>query len=430
LLLAACGGAASGPASPAIAHPAPKAQPATKLAPAPVCKASKRVPSPPPRCQPPPREAIVTSGDDKLQLSRALFSDLPGWRKDKHADALVAFLASCVKLNALDKDAPVGTGPYGGRAGQWRKACAAAAAVPEGHHKKARRFFEKEFKVYATRGSRGSKGKITGYYVQPLRASRKRGGRYQFPLYRRPDDLVAVSLSDFVEDGRSRRIWGRMNDKGTKLVPYPARLEFRQAHAGSDDHVLLWVDDPADAVQVEIEGSGRALLDDGSVVMVAFAGKNGRKSGKLGTIARAMRALSKEEGPGPWSKAALARYQKIADEKTSMVFFEIESRNGAIGSQNVVLTPRRSLAVDRAVVSLSTPVWVETRAPKAGKGPIVPFRQLLIAQDTGGAIVGTMRGDIYWGDDQDAVAIGKRVNNSGRMWLLLPRSLRVRTSAP
>jgi membrane-bound lytic murein transglycosylase A len=193
---------------------------------------------------------------------------------------------------------------------------------------------------------------------------------------------------------------------------------------------LLWVDDPADAIQVEIEGSGRALLDDGSVVMVSFAGKNGRKSGKLGTIARAMRALSKEHGSAPWTRSALARYQEIADQKTSIVFFQMEARDGAIGSQNVVLTPRRSLAVDRAVVSLSTPVWVDTRAPRSSKGPSAPWRRLLIAQDTGGAIVGTMRGDIYWGDDRDAVAIGSHVNHSGRMWLLLPKSIRVRTSAP
>jgi membrane-bound lytic murein transglycosylase A len=221
-----------------------------------------------------------------------------------------------------------------------------------------------------------------------------------------------------------------MNDKGTKLLPYPTRLDYRLARTQDDSHVLLWVDDPGDAVQVEIEGSGRAQLDDGSVVMIGFAGKNGRKSGKLGTVARAMRALSKSEGPGPWSADALKRYQEIADIKTSIVFFEADARQGAIGSQNVVLTPQRSIAVDRAVISLSTPVWVDTRAPTSPRGRVAAYRHLLIAQDTGGAIIGTMRGDIYWGQDRDAVALGRRVNNPGRMWLLLPRTIKIKTGTP
>ncbi len=380
-----------------------------------------------------PTQALISSGHDKLTLSRARFSDLPGWRKDRHANALPAFLASCKKLKSMDRNAQVGTGPFGGKAKDWLRACRLARRVPSGDHAKARVFFEKQFKAYATRGKTGTRGKITGYYVQPLRASLTRKGRYQFPLYRRPADLVSVSLSDFVGDGRSRRIWGRMNDKGSKLIPYPTRLELRQARAQTpspnDDHVLVWVDDPADAIQVEIEGSGRALLDDGSTIMVAFAGKNGRKSGKLGSIARAMRSLSKAHGSGAWSKEEIARYQEIADQKTSIVFFKSDQRTGAIGSQNVVLTPQRSLAVDRAVISLSTPVWVDTRAPSSPRGRIAPYQHLLIAQDTGGAIIGTMRGDIYWGLDRSAVAMGRRVNNPGRMWLLLPRSIKVRTSS-
>ena len=106
-----------------------------------------------------------------------------------------------------------------------------------------------------------------------------------------------------------------------------------------------------------------------------------------------------------------------------MVFFELDEREGAIGSQNVVLTPRRSLAVDRALVPLSTPIWVDTRAPRSANGKHVVWRHLLIAQDTGGAIVGSVRGDIYWGDNEEAAAIGRRVNGAGRMWLLLPKGI-------
>ena len=102
-----------------------------------------------------------------------------------------------------------------------------------------------------------------------------------------------------------------------------------------------------------------------------------------------------------------------------------EKYQSAIGTQDVVLTPRRSLAVDRAVIALSTPVWVDTRAVIGGKSR--PWRHLLVAQDTGGSILGPVRGDIYWGDDAEAIAIGSRMNTGGRMWLLLPRNLEVPT---
>ena len=366
--------------------------------------------------------ALISDGGDTLRLQEADFSDLPGWREDQQSQAMPAFLASCNKLDRLRDDEQVGTGPFGGRARDWRSACAAARLVAIGDDQAAREFFESEFNAYAARGDKSAQGRITGYYVQELRASRKRGGRYQFPLYGRPGDLVGVSLSDFVDDGRSRRIWGRLSPKGKKLLPYPARAQFRKSAA---KEVLLWVDSPADAIAVEIEGSGRAILNDGSVVMVAFAGKNGRKSGKLGIIARAMRALEKEHGSGRWSRKDLMRYQSIADQKTSIVFFAIENRQRAIGSQNVMLTPRRSLAVDRAVISLSTPVWVQSRAPSTPDGPLRPFRSLLIAQDTGGAIIGTMRGDIFFGEDRAAMEMGRRVNGPAAMWLLLPRAVQI-----
>ncbi len=370
-----------------------------------------------------PGPALDTTGSDTLSLKRVDYSKLPGWRKDKHGEAIVAFSASCEKLSELDNSDPVGTGPYGGQASHWRKACAAVQNITETQHAKARAFFETHFHAYAAEGNAGAEGRITGYYVQPLRASRKRGGRYQFPLYKRPDDLVAVKLDDFVEDGRSRRVWGRYDAKSGRLLPYPTRREYEQEIQGRRDAaVLLWLDSPADTVLVEIEGSGRATLDDGSVVMVAFDGKNGRKSQKRG-VARALRTFETKHGKRRWSKEDIARVGTIAKQKDSMVFFEIEHRDGAIGSQNVVLTPGRSLAVDRAIVPLSTPIWVDTTAPNSAKSQHATWRRLLIAQDTGGAILGTIRGDIYWGDDDEAVAIGRRVNGAGRMWLLLPKTL-------
>jgi membrane-bound lytic murein transglycosylase A len=133
----------------------------------------------------------------------------------------------------------------------------------------------------------------------------------------------------------------------------------------------------------------------------------------------------KAQGIRAWFDANPARRDEIFDLNPAKVFFEESDRAGAIGTQDVILTPRRSMAVDRAVIALSTPVWVDTRAPTAGGGKTAAWRHLVIAQDTGGAILGPIRGDIYWGDDAEAAAIGGRMGGPGRMWLLLPRGLRI-----
>lgn len=384
----------------------------------------------------------TSEGDERMTLVATDFATLPGWDDDRHADALAAFLRSCEKLAQLGDRERVGSSRYAGTAKQWRAACRAAQAVKAGDHASARTYFETHFKAYAAHGKNGPDGKITGYYVQPLRGARERGGAYQFPLFARPPDLTSVQLSDFVADGRSRRIWGYRDPASGRLSPYPERAQIRRragvGPTGPDDpktpqpgSVLLWVDDPADALAVEIEGSGKAALPDGQVAWVAFAGKNGIRGRRSGAIMRALRQLRDRhpatgDDGAPWTDADLEHFYTITDPRKAMVFFHIEERAGAIGTQDVILTAGRSLAVDRAVIGLSTPIWVATKAPAKAGGPAGPWQRLLIAQDTGGAILGSVRADIYWGDDADARAIGRRVNGAGRMWLLLPRALRVR----
>ena len=414
------------------------AQPSNTLAsPSPPSDATTNVtlvcPDMPPCDEPEPIEATTTTGKDKLTLVREDFSKLTGWNSDALSKSMPAFRASCVELDRLPPRARVGSGPYGGRARDWRKACRAAKLVPNDDNDAARSFYEAHFAVYAAMGKAGRTGKITGYYVQPLRASATRAGKYQFPILARPVDLVSTQLSEFIRDGRSRRIWGRV-DTGTKrLIPYHTRREIR-GRGYRDEQVLLWSDDPIDVLSLEIEGSGKATLPDGSIRWVAFAGKNGRSSRMLSRTMRSLRELKKQSGPLPKAGAKrqeyLRKYHQIVDKKSSVVFFEIEQRAGAIGTQNVVLTPRRSLAVDRAVIPLSTPVWVDTRARKSSRSRVGPWRQLLIAQDTGGHILGTIRGDIYWGDDREAHAIGSRTNGPGKMWLLLPKSIRFKSARP
>lgn len=381
------------------------------------------------------REASAASstGEDALRLESVRFADLPGWRGDRHAEALPALLASCETIERLAARAPLGVSAFGGRARDWRAACAAARRVPPGDHAAARAFFEAEFRPYAALGKGGPVGKLTGYHVQGLRGSRTRHGRYQTPIFARPRDLVSVELSTFVPDGRGRRIWGRLDPATGALVPYPSRSELRRAPF-DEKQVIVWVDDPVDAVFAEIQGSGKVALEEGGTMWIGFAGKNGLKFRGVGGILRRMGELRRGQGTMQgvrgWFAAHPERYHEIVDKNPAKVFFQVSTRAGAIGTQGVVLTPRRSMAVDRAVIALSTPVWVETRVRLPGARRAAPWRQLLIAQDTGGAILGPVRGDIYWGDDEEAAAIAGRTGGPGRVWLLLPRAMRVAKKKP
>ncbi len=371
-----------------------------------------------------PKPAATTG--EPLTLVAVSWEALPGWTGDRQSAAVPAFLASCTLLASIADGDRVGAGPYGGYARDWRAACAAAARVPVDDDAAARAFFETEFNAYAARGADGARAKLSGYYVQPLRGSRQRGGRYQTPVLARPPDLVEVQLSDFIADGRDRRIWGRVGEHG-ELVPYPTRTEIRR-HPDRYP-VLLWVDDPVNEIFAEIEGSGRVTLPDGSTLWIGFDGKNGHRYHGVGGILHRMGELKRGQGTmqgiRAWFTAHPGRVDEVADHSPSKVFFRESSANGAVGTQGVVLTPRRSIAVDRAVIPLSTPVWVATRAPVIGKRGTVKWRQLLIAQDTGGAILGPVRGDVYWGDDAAAGDVAGRMGGPGRMWLLLPRAIAV-----
>lgn len=363
---------------------------------------------------------------DTLTLTKVTFRELPGWADDTLAEAVPSFLRSCERLKGLADDAPVGTDGHGGKARNWRKACRAAAQLKTGDDAAARAMFEAEFTPYVAAGTAGTTGKLTGYYVAELHASKTRHGKFQVPVLGRPDDLVMVDLAAFVKDGHGRRIWGRMAHG--ELAPYYTRQEIREGALARRGLALMYADDPVDLLFAQIEGSAKAILDDGSAVWLEFAGKNGRAYRGVGGVLRGGGFLKPGEGTmqgiRQWFKDHPTRYDEIADQDASYVFFMVSTKPGAVGSQRTILTTERSMAVDRAFIAMSTPIWVETNAPVVGKkGVTAPWHHLLIAQDTGAGIMGAVRGDIYWGDDAAAAERGGRMGGPGRYWLLLPRGV-------
>ena len=372
-------------------------------------------------------DAVPTTPRDQLTLTKVKFSELSGWTDDKLSEAVPSFLQSCAVLAAQNDGDPIGNDGHGGKVGQWRKACAAAAKVKPGDDAGAKAMFEAEFVPWSAAGKAGAEGKLTGYNVQQLHASRKQGGKYQIPIYDRPKDLVMIDLSKHIPDAHGRRIWGKLDAKG-EVSPYSTRAEIRKGALAGQGLELMYADDAVDVLFAHIEGSAKAVMDDGTVVWLEFAGKNGRAYRGVGGVLKSMGELvtpgsGTMQGIRKWFVDHPGKFDEVVDQSSSFVFFHESIKPGAVGSQMVTLTPQRSAAIDRAFIAQSTPIWVDTRAPIVGKPGAAPWRQLLVAQDTGGGILGPVRADIYWGDDLAAADRSGRMGGPGKIWLLLPKGV-------
>ena len=377
-------------------------------------------------CAPQPERAEP----DRLVLRPASFQDLPGWEADDQSAALHALLRSCATLPERADDEPLDIAPLGGRVGDWRGVCAEAAGLEEADQ--ARGFFESRFTPYEARNNAQVQGLFTGYFEPELRGALRADGRYSVPLYRRPQDLVSVDLGLFRPEFAGERIAGRV--AGGVLEPYATRTEIDTGALAEQGLELAWVDDPIDAFFLHIQGSGRIAFKDGTARRVAYAATNGHNYFAIGRRLVALGAFSPEEVSMPtirgWLEANPDKAPEIMHENASYVFFrwlgDGQAAEGPVGAQGVTLTTGRSLAVDRRFVPLSLPIWLESAAPDPDPAEEDrPLRRLMVAQDTGGAIRGPVRGDVYWGTGDEAGSVAGRMKHQGRYWLLLPRGLDV-----
>ena len=314
----------------------------------------------------------------KLAVAPIRFKDLPGWAQDHHERALVAFRRSCSKLGFA-----------------WRKPCQALAAVPRGDRTEARQFFERYFDPHLVANFEGN-GFLTGYYEPILDGARERGGKYQTPIHLPPPDL------------------------STKQ-PYHTRAQLLSPPLRNSLKPLVWLADPVDAFTLHIQGSGYIRLAGGGTMRVGVGGTNGHKYVSIGQIMLRERILTRDkatmQGIQAWLRAHPKRAQDIMNRNPRYIFFRQVRANGPIGSQGVALTSRRSLAIDVRYIPFGAPVWLDGTWP-GGKRPL---RRLVIAQDTGSAIVGPVRGDLYMGSGPKALEIAGRMRQRVRFYVLLPR---------
>jgi len=355
-------------------------------------------------------------------------ADLPGWADDRHAEALAAFLAGC---RVIKSDKPLAP------------ACAAARGVAAGDDAAARAFFESRFEpVELSNGSGATNGLITGYFEPVIRGCRARKPDCSVPIHGVPDDLITVDLAAIDPDLKGKRLRGRLD--GRKLVPYASRAEIdarnganpepprngngstngvRNGKSALPAPVLAWAADAVDVFFMQVQGSGRLQLDDGAVLRLGYADQNGHPYRPVGRVLVERGVLPKDgvsmQTIRDWLAANPAERDAVLATNPSYVFFRElpPSDDGPLGSLGVPLTPARSIAVDVNAVPLGSPVWLATTDPDDGSA----IRRLMAAQDTGGAIRGTVRADLFWGRGDTAAGKAGRMQQPGRMWLLRPR---------
>ena len=351
------------------------------------------------------------------------FAHIEGWADDGHAAALAAFQRSCTEILATGH----GFGRevrFGGQRADWIDVCNHALVA-----KSARTFFEAEFTALSVADPVRPDGLFTGYYEPEAEGSRTPGKGFDVPIYRRPDDLVSFAAAT---EARLNLKYGRMVQG--KPAGYFTRREIEEGALKGRGLELVWLKSWVDAFFIHVQGSGRIRFADGSTMRLAYGLKSGQPYTGLGGLLVERGILSKDnmsmQALRAWMKDNPAEARKLMWENQSFIFFrEVKVADpslGAPGAQQVSLTPLRSLAVDRSLWMFGTPIWLDAKVPSGNAGEMQEFRHLMVAQDTGTAIKGHVRGDVYWGWGEKAALVAGQMKSPGAMIVLLPKKLAAR----
>ena len=354
---------------------------------------------------------VLFSGCQHLEpgIGKAVeFDQLPGWEQDQHAQALLALNRGCSRLE---------------KKVEWASICSQAQSIDEGNDRVAREFFETHFTPHIMRGERGAtEGMITGYYEPLLHGSMQADQRYRFPLYKSPDDMLTVDLASIFPELKGKRVRGRL--VGSKVIPYYSRAEIDSTEQPLRGQELLWVDDRDQLFFLQIQGSGRIRLPDGRVIGAGYANQNGHAYRSIGKKLIDMGELKREDVSlftiKDWLKDNPEHAKELLNANPSYVFFVLRDsvEEGPTGSLNVPLTAQRSLALDPRVIDLGFPIWLNTTYPGEEQRPL---QKLVMAQDTGGAIKGQLRADLFWGTGEQAEFMAGTMKQAGELFILLPK---------
>ena len=334
--------------------------------------------------------------DNKVRMAPISYNEIPGWTDDRQGEALAAFRRSCPRLsNGPDSRIVTDGGEKTVTAAEWKTICSAASGIKDNDPRAARQFFEENFRPLVVQAP----GKFTGYFEPEMRGSRAPSRFFTVPVYRRPPDLGDA--------------------------PYLTRAEIEQGALKGKGLEIAWVQDPVALYEVQVQGSGRIHLTEGGVLSIGFDGSNNRPYTAIGTVLADMGVMRRDEASWPairdWLKRNPQDGREVMRKNERYIFFKDTRTAAAAGSQGVQLTAQRSLAVDTAFTPFGTPIWIDTQRPVAGKpGQLEIYRRLVIAQDSGAAIKGPARGDVFFGGGARAADWAGRMVGSGQAIVLVP----------
>ncbi len=357
-------------------------------------------------------------------LSAVSFDSLHQWHSARLDGTLKAFKKSCRQIIAASEN-PSRKPLYGGELSDWKPVCGLALNLPDNtSDKHIRQFFETHFKAFEVHDPDLPKGLITGYYEPEVTGSLKKSEKLHVPVYSRPADLIAFDSAQSKIAGVK---YGRLQN--SRPVPYYTRRQIEEGAISNQGLELLYLSSYADAFFMAVQGSGRVRLEDGSAIRLAYAGKTGRKYTAIGAVLVADGQIERKDLSmqtiRKWMQEHPDKARQLMWNNKSFVFFRklenSRSSSGPVGAQYVPLTARTSLAVDRRYWAFGTPVWLETsiRTTKQAER----FDNLMIAQDTGSAIRGYNRGDIFFGSGKEAAILAGHMSSPARMVVFLPDTL-------
>ncbi len=355
----------------------------------------------------PERPPRVDVTEKITPLVPVTWDHVDGWFHDDPRAALETFRQSCQAIKKRDK---------------WRHVCIEAEELSLTSNAAARDYFETFFVPHLVRNEDGSSdGMITGYYGPELPGSLTKTETYRYPLYRQPEDLLVVDLKEIYPELGDYRLRGRV--VGNRVVPYFERGEIDNGHNPLEGHEIFWLEDPVELFFLHIQGSGRIRLPNGEQYMVGYANQNGHPYRSIGKLLLEREAMTRDQMSMQnimrWVNNNPEAGKRLLAENPSYVFFRVldDHIKSPLGALGVPLTELRSLAVDPRTIPLGAPVFLATTFP----GTELPLRQLMVAQDTGGAIKGNVRADFFWGMGHEAGKNAGRMKQDGRLWVLLPK---------
>ncbi|MEX0591092.1 MAG: MltA domain-containing protein [Xanthobacteraceae bacterium] len=365
------------------------------------------------------------------ELEPAFFADLNGWLEDDHAVAFLTFQNSCepilrrrtVKMDVKPLERAL------------REPCERASLLKEPvGAETARVFFEQNFRPVRISKIGENEGFLTGYYEPEIEGSRTPGKGFAIPIYRRPPELVSKPPGTSKIKNPSRASASKRTKAGTykagRIAAFYDRTAIENGALAGRDLEICWVSDEIDAFFTHIQGSARVRLRDGKLLRINYAAQNGHPYLAVGRVLIERGIVPAEEMSMDKIRTYISEHAEEGRElmrmNRSYVFFREVSELGPdaepIGAQGVSLTRDRSIAVDRSIHVYGTPFWIEAELPLERESELAPFRRLMLAQDTGGAIVGPARADIYFGAGIEAGAVAGRLRHPGKFFMLVPRS--------